>query len=486
MTVALGARPDGDYAIRADGTTTTYNLDPFAFGFSPWLSDQELVEALTEQHQRVVGALGAGLVIAHADKPDTVAVAHLLAAEWEGIHAYVPGRGWHHRRRDRLWTRDEEALVLRKQISNAVAGADNIRSARTRNIVAELEPLLIRPGAWDANPTLCGLPDGRVLDLATGHTRDATEHDLITRRLGAHPRESATCPRWLELVDHICPDPEERAWFQAWCGYTLTGHTREHLFVFMAGPGGGGKSTATETIRRVLGTYAVGIPEDVFVGGANRHREWLARLAGARLAAVPDLPAGGWSNMAILKSLVSAEPQTANFMRSASFEFTPAAKVWLTGNSKPRLARADSGFARRLVIMPVDRAPHQDRHLGQALRKELPAIAAWCTEGATTYLAHGLPPVPERWTAAADAYHRAEDTIGAWFNARCQLDPTAFTPARDLVGDYNAHTGGRMSRATPLYDWLLDTRPEGVTRARVRHADTPNPVDGLRGVRLCA
>ena len=239
-------------------------------------------------------------------------------------------------------------------------------------------------------------------------------------------------------------------------------------------------------MRKIAGSYAAGIPEDVFVDGASRHREWLARLAGARMAVVSDLPSGSWRNVGMLKSLVAGDVMTANHMRSASFDFRPVAKLWLSGNAKPRLGRSDSGFERRLVLIPIAKAPHPDKQLGRALHSELGTIATWCAQGAADYLQHGLPPVPERWSAAADAYHRAEDTIGAWFAERCQLHPGAFTPARKLVGDYTTHTGQRLSRATPIYEWLNDKAYDDVARARMRVNGSENPVDGVRGVRLCA
>ena len=54
-TPAAGTqRPQGDYLKLADGTVRTYNLDPAAFGYGPSLSDQELVEKLAAEPERVL------------------------------------------------------------------------------------------------------------------------------------------------------------------------------------------------------------------------------------------------------------------------------------------------------------------------------------------------------------------------------------------------------------------------------------------------
>ena len=224
----------------------------------------------------------------------------------------------------------------------------------------------------------------------------------------------------------------------------------------------------------------------MFTDGAARRREWLARIAGARLATVSDLPAGTWHRLGLLKSLVAGDTMTANFMRRASFDFRPVAKLVVTGNARPSLRSTDSGFARRLVLIPVAKPATIDKHLARTLDAELPRIVSWAIAGAVAYIAHGLPPVPRRWQAATDGYLRAEDAIGGWFTERCELDEDAFTPASRLVADYAEQTGRRLSRATPIYEWLNEQDFDNVTRTRMRHNGSKNAVDGIRGVRLYA
>ena len=417
---------------------------------------------------------------------DAFRVARRLKSEWGERHCYTALRGWYVREPGRLWTPDPEALALRARIGDVIDASPATR-ARVGVVVTELEPMLATSGAWDDDPTLCGLPDDTVLDLATGSARPASASDRITRRLGAVPDFDADAPRWGELLAHICQDDTESEWLRLWCGYCLTGLTREHKLVFLSGPGGGGKSTLSETIRRVVGSYSGGIPEDVFVDGATRHREWLARLDGVRVASIPDLPAGRWRNVSLLKSLSAGDTQSANFMRRGTFDFQPAAKLWISGNTKPSLGGSDSGLARRLVLIPIAKVANPDPHLPQALAAELPAVAAWAVRAAADYLHRGeLPPVPPRWGAEAADYLAGEDTIGAWWSERCQADPGAFTTSKDLIADYNRHTGSQLKRATPLFEWIAEHEPPGVTKTRQRIDGRNNPVSGLAGVRLLA
>ena len=423
------------------------------------------------------------------NSPALIKLAHSFADTWHGQHSYSPNRGWYHRRPGKLWRPDPESIALRKRVSTEIAAQakqiGSVNSIRTRTVAQEIEPLLAYQGDWDATPDLAGLPDDRVIDLATGETRDAQPSDRITRRLGAVPID-AIPTRWLQVIAHVCRDDAEAEWLHRWIGYCLTGRTTEHKFAFFAGPGGGGKSVLIETIRKVAGSYSQGIPEDVFVDGATRHREWLARLAGARVAVVPDLPGGSWRNVGLLKSLVAGDVQSANFMRRGTFDFTPQLKLIVAGNSKPRLTRADSGLERRLVLIPVARVKQPDNTLSTALDNELGAITAWAIAGAVAYLRSGLPPVPDRWARAAANYHRDEDDIAKWFAASCELDGEAFSPAKQLVASYSDYTGKKIARATPIYEWLAAKELDNVKRARMRINGSKHPTDGVQGVRLCA
>ena len=190
--------------------------------------------------------------------------------------------------------------------------------------------------------------------------------------------------RRLRLVNHICTTDEELRFLWLWCGYCLTGHTREHKFLFLQGPGGGGKTTLMEIFQAVLGGYHTSAPADAFVGHATPHRQWLARLDGARACVIPELPESGRWQLATLKSLVSGDTQIANRMRQDSFEFIPQAKVVMGGNHKPSISRSDSGLARRMVLIPVDAIPEADRDstMLAKLQGELRQIVRWFVEGA--------------------------------------------------------------------------------------------------------
>ena len=408
-----------------------------------------------------------------------------FAPQLRGRFVFDPFRGWFHLEDFGHWRHDAEELALRAEINGLLGTAGN----RTGAIAQELQPHLPMTDAFDADPEVIGLPDGSAWNLRlSGQSRPGRADEYISRTVGAMPEPDTEPTNWLAVLGHAMPDESARVWFQRWCGYLLTGYTREHKFLFLQGPGGGGKSTILETVRKAVGSYHRGVPEDLFTSAVPMHRQVIARLDGARVITCPELAQGAW-RQGTLKSLVSGDVQTANFMRRDSFDFTPIAKMMIGGNHKPRIPEADSGFARRLVLVCIKSVPEDQRdpHLAEKLETELPAIIGWMLKGARAYLADGLGNVPRTWQLDAAEYLAVEDRIQGWVDERLTLDPDAFTPGVDLDKSYRDFTGQKSSQLTKLNEWfqtMADARALDVAVTRRRVQAGGNPVRGVLGVRL--
>ncbi|MBA3516556.1 MAG: DNA primase, partial [Rhizobiales bacterium] len=137
---------------------------------------------------------------------------------------------------------------------------------------------------WDRDALLLGTAEGSV-DLRTGNLRAANPADRITNVAGVAPAPVAKCPLWLAFLDQTTgSDTQLIRFLQQWCGYCLTGDTREHALVFVYGPGGNGKSVFLNTVTGILADYATVAAMDTFAASpTDRHPTDLAMLRGARL-----------------------------------------------------------------------------------------------------------------------------------------------------------------------------------------------------------
>ena len=332
---------------------------------------------LAEIEATLKSATGAAQV-ADGGPPEMLAVAAKLANALREQWAYSPARGWFWRRDAELWQHDEENLRLRRCVSDALRYARErntvAKGIRTLEVVREMEPLLADFGAWDADPELVGTPDQRVLDLRNGEIRAATPEDRISRRLGFVPDTSGGATRWLRFLNETVPVDDKAAsvaFLQRWCGYTLTGYNREHKFLLLLGTGGNGKGTFRDMLAAVMGEHYRGLPTDAVFGRFPQHRQWMARLEGARCASVSEPSPGDRWRVGDLKDLTGGGKVTANFMRQDSIDFEPICKLMVLANDAPKLDSVDEAIRRRLILMPFTRTPREtDPKLFEALRAE--------------------------------------------------------------------------------------------------------------------
>lgn len=354
-------------------------------------------------------------------------------------HRYSAGRGWYHRERG-LWRRDEEGLELRKRVKQWLGTSPGGKSLRARLIACELEPCFAAsPDGWDADLRYAGLPDGRVLDIEGRRVIDSPPEGVhISRRLGSVPDKGRPA-RWLRFLEEMfaeCAEvPAIIEWLRWWFQRSLAGDHRSHDFVFAFGPPGTGKSTLANAWLSVMGDYGITLAGEHFAGerSGGQHRQYLARLAGARFLLLNELPDKGRWHTADLNSLVSGERIEANFMRMNSFEFQPRLKLMVSGNYRPYVS-GQSGFWRRIRMLDCRHRPEEpDVFLTEELGREKGRILAWAL-GAD----QEEPEQPRCFERLAVEYRTDTDPFEAWRNECLENAPDALTPSAELWLSYEA------------------------------------------------
>lgn len=324
--------------------------------------------------------------------------------------------------------------------------------------MASSDPAIVaQPGEFDRDPWTLNVANG-TLDLRTGKLRAHSPGDLLSRIVPVEYRAGAAALTWLKFLHRVMGGNVRLVrWLQKAVGYSLTGRTDEHAFLFLHGAGKNGKSTFCGALLDLFGEYACKIPAESLLamrrGGGDASPD-VARLAGVRLVVASELPEGGRLNEGLIKDLTGGDVITARHLYREPFDFRPAFKLWLYGNHKPVVRGTDEGIWRRPRMVPFTVAipdAEIDRAMPDKLRAELPGILAWTVEGCRLWLAEGLG-VPDEVRQATAALRAENDILGAFLAERCIEGEGLFVAAGDLYAHYRT--------------WAEDGKEHPVTQTR--------------------
>ena len=292
-------------------------------------------------------------------------------------------------------------------------------------------------------------------EASAGHSRD----DMLTRYVPLTYDKAAGCPRWLAFLEEFLPVPNVRAFVQTFSGLGLLGRTVQ-MVLFHYGGGANGKSVFLETLMRVLGPLAVGLPAESITGQGDRNAGGaspdLARLYGARALRVLELPADKPLHEDLIKKLTGGEKIPVRTLFKGYFEFTPIFSCHMSGNGYPRIDGTDNGIWRRMAVVhwPVTIEEARQKPFDDVLASfapEYPGILNWLIEGALRFLVEGLH-VPDEVKAATAEY-------------RSEMDPMT-----DFVADCVERVEGGSETARVLYDayvsWSLANARRAVSETK--------------------
>jgi putative DNA primase/helicase len=321
--------------------------------------------------------------------------------------------------------------------------------------VAESEPgIAIAAEDLDRDPYLLTCANG-TLDLRRGELRPASPIHLISLGNDVVFDPDATCPRWLKFLhDVFNGDTDLVAFFRRLAGYFLTGDTKEHKMFVAHGSGCNGKTTAEETIKKLLGGLAATSAFDTFVRsrGDRGPRNDIARLHRARLVVANESGQGHRLDEALIKTLTGGDTIAARYLYAEHFEFQPHFKLLLVTNHRPKVDGSDDAIWRRLRLIPfeVSFEGREDRDLPAKLEAELPGILAWAVEGCLEWQRSGLGSTPKVANATA-SYRAEEDVLGAFLTDNCVHEGEVLAADfRDAFAHYCRDIGEREMAANVL------------------------------------
>ncbi len=315
-----------------------------------------------------------------------------------------------------------------------------------QGVVDQVKPLL---PAWkfaeefDRDPLLLGVPGNQVLDLRTGSVRPISREDRVTKRTNVAPDASCKPVRFEQFMREITlADESLSAYLMRYCGYVLTGHTREHCLPFWYGHGANGKGTLINVLQNILGwEYGTALRMSNLAAKKNEddgQRRIIAKLCGTRLATANEGSAHVKLDMALLKNLASSDLLAGAHLYEKEFTFQPSHKLIIATNHKPEL-EVDAAARRRVHLVPFDAeftGAKEDKGLEAALKQEAPGIMALMVQACLEWQQIGLAP-PERVTRATRQLFEELDPIGRFAVERLAEDPDGFMSTEELCSAYS-------------------------------------------------
>lgn len=351
---------------------------------------------------------------------------------------------------------------------------------RIRGMLEQAQPELERARReLDADPWLFNLENGSLV-LNPDGTVTLRKHDrrnLATRVAPVVYDPKATCPRFIQWMEFVLPDPDDggaepvegamRGLLKRFFGYCLSGSTALQVAPLFCGTGANGKSTLVNVMRGIFGAYAQTLPVETLLendrkGGADASPD-VARMPGVRLALASEPEKKARMSTSKLKQFTGGEPIVARQLYGAFFEFHPAFKMVLSFNDRPSVPAQDDGTWRRLLLIMFDqKIPKEQRRerFELELLVEASGILNWLIQGYADWRAKGLQ-VPEGVRAATEAYRDDNDPIGE-FLGECCLNAAG-------LADYEAqHREQPVERANMLYAayelWCADTAADPISK----------------------
>lgn len=192
----------------------------------------------------------------------------------------------------------------------------------------------------------------------------------------------ATCDDWIEFLEHILENDEERInLLQEFFGYCFYPSLRKQRFLILTGAGGNGKSVVLEALSGYVGEQnRSAVPLEKFDDKFS-----LYQTLGKLVNIVNEI--GEFDKVAegLLKSFTSGDPMMFEQKYRVPTTAKPTAKLIFSTNELPYFKDRTTGIWRRLIHIPFNvQVPDDKQDDGlyeELIRPELPGIFNWAMEG---------------------------------------------------------------------------------------------------------
>ena len=226
-------------------------------------------------------------------------------------------------------------------------------------------------------------------------------------------------PLWDEALAALFPDAAVRTWaVRELAGACLWGETsKEHPV--LDGKPNAGKSTVTDTIRKILYSYAVDVDPNKLIGGSegSASEEEKAAMIGARMVLLDEPPKRDRQSISQFNRIASG---TGEISASAKYKNRVSGmkrfNMVINQNQRNRMKLDAEGVRQRLVFIPCgDGMPLElYKRFTAGVRAEYPAILATLIRECALFHTGNRLPVPLAAQIALDRAYADGDEFPQW------------------------------------------------------------------------
>ncbi|BCL82176.1 phage/plasmid primase P4 [Ktedonobacteria bacterium brp13] len=228
-----------------------------------------------------------------------------------------------------------------------------------------------------------------------------------------------------------------------WCGYMLTGHTREEKMLYIYGPTRSGKGTFTETLHSLLPdpiAQEKSINTFVAKNDENTNNFDLASLKPALMVFASESARYQSLNAAKVKVMTGGNQLVAAYKGKDEFRFKPKFKICLTSNFEVDADVDDDAIWGRLIAVefPNSHLDKEDISLKERLRtyEAKQGVLRWAVEGAIEWYKQGRLIVPECLKKNVQERRKELDTISQWIEDCAIIDGEGQAASGDVIRSY--------------------------------------------------
>jgi putative DNA primase/helicase len=223
------------------------------------------------------------------------------------------------------------------------------------------------------------------------------------------------------------------------CGYSLVGEYREHVWPIWVGSGRNGKGALERVIENIVGDFAVHLRWSEIaeqpMGAENTLKRTAFKLMGARVAFVEESGEETGRRKietSTIKYFTGGDVLVGAAMRQNEVHRKPQHKLVTITNHLPIIS-PDPAMLGRVQVVPFRASflGREDPSVEPEMKKEAPGILHRWMLAAREFLEIGLKPPQCVLDASKDLFDEG-DLVGRFIRERLDFAPAEYTTAEDL------------------------------------------------------